>query len=121
MANTETNKIAFIDHVGRTIVGDVVTDNDQILKVSNPVILHWQVHQDKSIEVQTFPLFFMEFVDKDKRDTNVWTFSKKNIVTSDVVLDERITSQVGRVNTPSAQPQPASGEKPKVISIDDLD
>ncbi len=52
----EREKVAFIDHVGRTIVGEVAAEDDEILSIDNPVILHWQVREDKSIEVQTFTI-----------------------------------------------------------------
>ncbi len=61
----------------------------------------------------------MEFIDKDNRETNQWIFKKANIVRSNVVLDERIKSQIGRVNTPQ-EPQKPAEDAPKIISIDDL-
>lgn len=113
-----TNKhVALIDHVGRNIIGKLVEETDSIITVQNPVILHVQPQQNGQLEVQTFPVFFFEFVDKSNRDKNSWTYTKSNIVTSNVVLDERILSQYEKINTPPEEPKTSS---PKVISIDDL-
>lgn len=108
--------IALIDHVGRTIIGKVVGETESTLTVSNPVILHCQPQANGQLEVQTFPLFFFEFIDKGFKNQNNWTYTRSNIVESDVVLDERILSQYGKINTPLVEEPKA----PKVISINDL-
>jgi len=119
--------VVIIDHVGRTILGKVVESSRSrsgrglTLSLQNPVILHVQPKDGGQLEIQTFPLFFFEFIDKAERGTNVWHFNLSNIVESDVVLDERILTQYGRINTPPVEvPVPEPGTSPKIISISDL-
>jgi hypothetical protein len=54
----------------------------------------------------------MEFINKDSRDQNQWTFFKSSIAVSKVTLDERIISQYSNINTPP-EPQP----EPEVIKL----
>lgn len=110
-------KIVFIDHIGRTLIGTLLNKTEKHLVVRNPIILHVQPNQGE-LQVQTFPLFFFEFIDKDHREKNDWTFSLDNIVLADVVLNPTVVEQYNRVNNPS--PPPVVENNPKVISIDDL-
>jgi hypothetical protein len=113
-----TNKnVALIDHVGRNIIGKLVEETDTTITIENPVILHVQPQQSGQLEVQTFPVFFFEFIDKANRDKNAWTYTKSSVVTSNVILDERILSQYEKINTP---PEEVKSVSPKVISINDL-
>lgn len=114
-----TKHVAIIDHVGRNIIGKVVEETPTTITINNPVILHVQPQLNGQLEVQTFPVFFFEFIDKDKRNTNTWTYTKSNIVTSEVELDDRILSQYEKINTPPAEVQPVNSS-PKIIAIDDL-
>ncbi len=111
---------AILDHVGRTIIGKVVSETDTELTLNNPVILHCQPEANGSLQVQSFPVFFFEFIDKSKRERNDWTYNKVSIVTSNVVLDERILSQYDKINTPQDVPTLNKNTNPKVISITDL-
>ena len=116
----KTNKhVAIIDQIGRNIIGKLVGETETTLTLNNPVILFVQPEQTGQIQVQSFPVFFFEFINKEFRDQNNWTFNKTNIVTSDVVLDDRILSQYEKINTPPVE-QNAPTSSPKVISIDDL-
>jgi hypothetical protein len=113
-----TNKhVALIDHVGRNIIGKLVGETHSTITIENPVILHVQPQQSGQLEVQTFPAFFFEFIDKAHRSDNAWTYTKSSIVTSNVVLDDRILSQYEKINTP---PEEAKQTNAKVISIDDI-
>lgn len=109
--------VAIIDHVGRNIIGKLVEETDSTVTIQNPVILHVQPQATGQLEVQTFPLFFFEFADKSERSKNAWTYAKSNIVTSNVVLDDRILSQYEKINTPPEEPKQSQA---KVISIDDI-
>jgi hypothetical protein len=109
--------VAIIDQIGRTIIGKFRSEGESTLTLSNPVILHVQPDQGGQIQVQSFPLFFFEFIDKGSRGNNNWTYTKSSIVTSDVVLDERIISQYEKINTP---PAPAVTTNPKIVDINDL-
>lgn len=111
--------VALIDHVGRNIIGKLVEETDTTISINNPVILHVQPQMNGQLEVQTFPVFFFEFIDKTQRSSNTWTYTKSNIVTSNVELDDRILSQYEKINTPPAETV-AAAQSPKIISIDDL-
>lgn len=111
---------AILDHVGRTIIGKVVAETETSLTLNNPVILHCQPEANGSLQVQSFPVFFFEFIDKANRELNDWTYSKSAIVTSNVVLDERILSQYEKINTPQDVQVAGKNVNPKVISINDL-
>lgn len=108
--------VALIDHVGRSIIGKFVSETDTTITVNNPVILHCQPEANGQLQVQSFPVFFFEFIAKDSRDKNDWTYSKVSIVTSNVVLDEKILTQYEKINKP-AEPVEKS---PKIVSIEDL-
>ncbi len=110
---------AIQDHVGRTIIGKVVEDNETTLVLNNPVILHCQPEANGSLQVQTFPVFFFEFLDKGARENNNWTYPKSSIVTSDVVLSDAITLQYDKINTPQVA-VPSKNNNPKVVTIDDI-
>jgi hypothetical protein len=110
--------VALIDQIGRTIIGKFLNETDSTITLTNPVILHVQPDQSGQIQVQSFPLFFFEFIDKNARDQNDWTYSKSSIAVSNVQLDERIIFQYEKINTPPAPvQQPANA---KIVSIDDL-
>ena len=110
--------IAIQDQIGRTIIGILDSETDTTLTLENPVILHLELEGNGQIQVQTFPVFFFELLAKESRDTNKWTYTKSNIVTSSVVLSENIISQYSRLNAPA--PQIAVPSSQNVISIDDL-
>jgi hypothetical protein len=109
--------VAIIDQIGRTIIGKFFKEDAATITLSNPVILHVQPDQGGQIQVQSFPLFFFEFINKANRDNNNWTYTKSSIVTSDVDLDDRIISQYDKINTP---PAPAVAPNPKIVDINDL-
>jgi hypothetical protein len=109
--------VTIIDHIGRNIIGKFVKETDTTLTLNNPVIVHCQPEANGQLQVQSFPLFFFEFIDKSKRDQNDWTYTKSSIVTSNVELDERILAQYAKINTP---PVEAVVKSPKIVSIDDI-
>lgn len=111
--------VAIIDHVGRTIIGEQIGESDTTLTLQNPVILHCQPQANGQLEVQTFPVFFFEFIDKKTRENNSWTYTKSNIVLSNITLDDRILSQYAKINVPPVEAPPVQAN-PKIISIQDL-
>jgi len=115
----ENKHVAIIDQIGRNIIGKLVDETETTLTLNNPVILFVQPEQTGQIQVQSFPVFFFEFINKESRDQNNWTYNKANIVTSDVVLDDRILLQYEKINTPPVE-QPSLTNNPKVVSIDSL-
>ncbi len=110
--------IAIQDQIGRTIIGVLDSETATTLTLENPVVLHLELEGNGQIQVQTFPVFFFELLEKDRRDTNKWTYTKANIVLSEVILAENIIAQYNRLNNPV--PQIAKPSSPNVISIDDL-
>jgi hypothetical protein len=86
------------------------------LTLYNPIILHFQPSQNGQLELQVFPLFFFELLDKEKREQNSWTFDRTAIAVSDVELNSDILTRYTAINTP---PSPVE-KNPKVISIDDI-
>lgn len=118
---TNEKHVVIIDQIGRNIIGKLVEESPTTITLNNPVILFVLPEQSGQLQVQTFPVFFFEFISKEHRDKNNWTYQKANIVTNDVVLDERILAQYEKINTPPEQAVPTTtNSNPKVISIDDL-
>lgn len=91
----ETTKVtAFLDTVGRTIVGELVNSDDSFLKVKNPVVLHI-VPQDEQgrMSVQLLPIFFREFLAEKTADV-VFSYNKNNITETDIeTFDFRLEAQ----------------------------
>ena len=106
-----------IDQIGRTILGVQTEETETTLTLHNPIILHFQPSPQGQLELQIFPVFFFELLDKSKRDRNSWTYPKSSVVISDVELNSDILMRYGQINTPSVvQVQ----NNPKVISINDI-
>jgi hypothetical protein len=94
MSETQKNKLTvFLDYVGRTIVGEVESEDDKNLNVINPVVLSTVPTQDNRMSIQLFPLFFREFL--AEKDADVTFSFKKDIITIVNIdaLDFRLQSQ----------------------------
>jgi hypothetical protein len=120
MTENKAKHVVIIDQIGRNIIGKVTAETDTTITLNNPVILFAQPEQSGQIQVQSFPIFFFEFINKEFRGQNNWTFNKNVIVLSDVILDDRILFQYEKINTPPIEPQSTPTSSPKVISIDDI-
>ena len=110
--------ITISDHIGRTVVGEKVSEDKTTLTLKNPIIVH--VHpnaEDGNLQVQSFPYIFMELIKGDK-DKNNWTFNKSAIVVSDVELDDKIIAQYQNINTPREE---QAAEEPEVVKLFDAD
>ena len=106
----------FIDHVGRTIIGEVLGEENGNLKVKNPAILMVQPNQSTGqLSIQTIPLFFKEFISPAVRETvGTWLFPKdKLVLTTDIQLEERIIEQYKRIFTTA----PAQASNPEVVKL----
>ncbi len=102
-----------IDHIGRTVIGTAVSEDDKTITLNNPVIIHVQPNpQTGQLQVQSFPYVFMEFLTAESRNKNHWTFNKTSVVLSEVELDDKIVEQYNNINTPP-KPQP----EPEVIKL----
>lgn len=108
--------VVFIDQIGRHIIGTVVGETESTLDIFNPVILSINLDpQSGRLNVQTFPLIFFEFLKKEERSKNTWTYNKNLITVSNIVLNDDLIRQYEQINTP-----PVEENKPKVISIKDI-
>ena len=104
-----------VDHIGRTVIGVEVSQDEKTITLNNPVIVHVQPNpQNGQLQVQSFPYIFMEFLSQESRDKNHWTFNKSHIVMSGVSLDDRIIAQYNNINTPQ---QKAPQGEPEVIKL----
>ncbi len=106
----------FVDHVGRTIIGEVLGEENGNLKVKNPAILLVQPNQATGqLSIQTIPLFFKEFISPALRETvGTWLFPKdKLVLTTDVQLEERIIEQYKRIFTSA----PVAASNPEVVKL----
>jgi hypothetical protein len=110
---SETKLLTFIDHIGRTIIGEAVgdVDNGASFLVKNPAIIHVQPTQQGQLNVQTIPLYFREFVgDKSKENGTTWKYHYANVVVGvDVDNDPRLVDQYSKlftapVATPTTEP-----------------
>jgi hypothetical protein len=108
-----------LDQIGRTVLGKVVSENSDTLVLDNPIIIHTQIDESgRIVKVDSYPILFFEFIDKNSRDTNTWTYRKSSIVVSDAILDSKILSQYEKINQP--QDVVPVTKNPKIISIDDV-
>ncbi len=90
----QTNIKVFVDHVGHTIVGEVLSNQKDTLKVKNPAILIASPNNNGQLTVQLVPLFFKEFVKISSRENgSVFTYNKARIVESEIDLDDRLLEQ----------------------------
>lgn len=113
------NKItAFVDNVGRVIVGEVISSDDTTIKIKEPAVVNVQIQQESGqISVQLLPFVFREFVTKESREQGVeWTFNKNNLVVSDNLdLDNGIINQYNSI----FKPKPVEQAAPEVVKLFD--
>jgi hypothetical protein len=115
-----SNITVFINHVGQTIIAEVVKDTDAELAVKNPSVLHVSPSQSGQLQVQLIPLFFKEFIDeKVRNDGAIFNFPKASIVTSVVKLDPKISEQYNRIFTPAKPVNEGKGKDAPVIKLFD--
>jgi hypothetical protein len=98
MSDTQNKKItAFLDNVGRTIVGQVESETDTTLNITNPVVLSTVPTPDNRMSIQLFPLIFREFLG-DKEADVTFSFNKSSITNTDIsALDYRLQAQYSQI------------------------
>lgn len=112
----EKQIITFVDHIGRTLIGEKVEDtNDgKSFVVLNPAIIHVQPTQQGQLNVQTIPLYFREFVgEKNKEEGTKWKFHYDSVILGiNVENDPRLLEQYERLfsNNPVAPSAPANAK-----------
>lgn len=116
-----SNIKAFVDNVGRVIVGDHVGTMNGFMKVKEPAVVNVQVNQENGqISVQLLPFVFREFIKEESRQQGVvWDFNLNTVVTSEnIELDEPIIQQYNNIFTkPVAAPESKTG--PETIKLFD--
>jgi len=118
---SNTNLITFIDHIGRTIIGEFVedVDNGHSFTVKNPAIIHVQPTQQGQLNVQTIPLYFREFVgEKSKENGTTWKYHYSSVVLGvDVDNDPRLVEQYTKLfASPSSL---VTSDEPQVVRLFD--
>lgn len=113
--------VTFIDHIGRTIIGEIVdpsVDSGASFLVKNPAIIHVQPTQQGQLNVQTIPLYFREFIgEKSKENGTTWKYHYANVVFGvDVDNDPRLVDQYTKLWTASVA---APTAEPSVVRLFD--
>lgn len=107
----------FIDHVGHTIIAEVISSG-KTLDVKNPAVLIAAPNSNGQLTVQLVPVFFKEFIKQDKReDGALFSYPLDKIVTSEVDLDERLLEQY--VNMFKAAQKSENKETPVIKLFDE--
>jgi len=126
----ETKKTAvFLDTVGRTILGELTSQTEDVTVVTNPVILNVVPAEKGGMTVQLYPLFFREFL-ADKADDVQFTFQNKLITTSNIsAIDFRLLAQYAQLfnknnlfvppGTVNQQPAPNQQTNNTVVNLFD--
>ena len=104
-----TNKLTlFVDLVGRTIIGNLVSQDSTTIKLENPAIIHIQPVQSKTpgqgqVQVQVLPYLLPEFISADvRKEPVVWSFSVLSInVPDNLTVDKQLVAQYDRLFNPS--------------------
>jgi len=101
--NNNNKIITFIDHIGRTMIGEYIEDvnNGKSFTVKNPAIIHVQPTPQGQLNVQTIPLYFREFVsEKNRTEGTVWKFHYDTVVVGENIdNDPRLIEQYERLFT----------------------
>lgn len=112
-----------IDSVGRYIVGEFAEASDSTLKLKNPVLLSIQPNQQTGqLHVQSFPLFFKEFLKGASKEQTTWEFSKSSIIVgTDLELDDRLMTQYENIvnQQPASTPPSNPSGDAKVVKLFD--
>lgn len=122
---SEENKktIVFLDTVGRTVLGELASQDTNDTKVINPVILNVVPADGGRMTVQLYPLFFREFL-ADKTEDVTFTF-KNNLITATNIeaIDFRLLAQYAQLFNknnvfvpPGTTPQQALNTAPQQTS-----
>lgn len=119
---SDKNLTVFVDNIGRTVLGEVVSDTETELVVKQPAILHVVPNQQTGqISVQLLPFFFKEFATSEAKDVT-WTFLKQHLTISNgLKLDGKIISQYDNMYSPIVNPNtaPVDGGDTKVVKLFD--
>lgn len=111
---------AIIDHVGHTIIGEIVEESDTALVLRSPAILHAVPNQNNQLQVQLFPVLFKEFLaGESKKSGAKFTYNKARIVDTDLELDDKLVQQYKVMFSGDAAPGAAPSNDNEVIKLFD--
>jgi len=120
---SDINIKILVDHVGRTIIGEIVEDTETAYKLRNPCTIFVQPNEQGQLQVQTIPLFFKEFLTIDGREKGAtFTFRKDSITDSDAAqfLDSKLKTQYDGIVANFAAPEEApAGDGGEVVKLFD--
>lgn len=121
---SDTKIITFVDHIGRTLLGEFVEDVDggKSFVVKNPAIIHVQPTQQGQLNVQTIPLYFRDFVsEKNKQEGTLWKFHYESVVVGlNIENDDRLVKQYAALFADAPLIQPAGNvADAKVVKLFD--
>ena len=138
MSEVQNKKlVVFLDTVGRTIIGERVSEEIDTITIKNPAVVNIIPQQavdpatgqpTQRMALQLFPLFFREFL-AAKDEAVKFVYNKKNITLTDgdVALDFKVSIQyeqlfvnLGQLNVPEVQtPKSNMPQKNNVIQLFD--
>lgn len=128
MSENNKNKLsAFLDYVGRTVIGEITEETETQIKVKNPVVLSMVTTPDNRMSIQLLPLLFRDFLAEKESDVTFY-FNKSYITQTDVeALDFRLQAQYNQIFNPSNIIVPnneqvqtlTSGTDPNVVKLFD--
>ena len=120
-----SNKITFIDNIGRNILAEMVGATDTHLKVKNPAVINIAQAENGQLQVQIIPLFLPEFLSPETRVTGTqWTYAMSSIVLPDAfTFDARLEEQYDRITSSAfggvGQAVPSSPDSESVVKLFD--
>lgn len=114
-----SEKIVFLDQIGRTIIGEQVSLDSTTLTVHNPAMINVNQMQNGQLQVQIFPLYFPEFLVESQRSKGTtWKFNLAQITLGvGIVVDTRLVEQYDRVVGGTAA-KPVAAEAPTIKLFD---
>lgn len=117
MSKTTNNLTVFLDNIGRTIIGTVVSETDSIVSVENPALVHIQPNpQTSQLQLQLLPLFFKEF-QEDRAASTVWDFKKATVTFSQPInFNAQFAAQYQQIFAAPAAPVQ---REPEVVKLFD--
>lgn len=119
MSKTKNNPIvAFLDNIGRIIIGKAVNETTEILSIENPALVHIQPSpQTNQLQLQLLPLFFREFQD-DKEQPTIWDFKQANVTKAkNVTFNPQFLAQYEQAF--GSVPKAPTSNEPEVVKLFD--
>jgi hypothetical protein len=120
---SDINLKVLVDHVGRTIIGELVEDTAEEYVLKNAATIYVQPNESGQLQVQTIPLFFKEFLTLDGREQGITFRFKKAVIidtTAASVLDTKLVNQYTKIVENLVAPDtPAAAESGDVVKLFD--